>query len=218
VWALWLGAGALLALLSLPLWQPLRTAWRCYALHAAAERERGEVLHKLEDAVLALRIVEGSHAGDGCIAGTSWEIFERTEPGAVLDLVVVPGREGRCELVTTIEASGRLLWLISGALAMLLVGVLALAAGLTRSFTRPVQPVRRLKAEPREVRCPACGKVMDEGYLALLSGIHWRRLGEPVGLPHALAGMPGTVGWRRRPRLHAFRCVPCEVVTFQYGA
>jgi hypothetical protein len=74
-----------------------------------------------------------------------------------------------------------------------------------------------MQADPREVRCPACGKAMDEGYVPLLSGMSWRRIGEPIGLPHALTGMPGTVGRRGRPRLHAFRCVPCEIVTLQVG-
>lgn len=50
-----------------------------------------------------------------------------------------------------------------------------------------------------------------------MAGIHWRQPGQPIGLPHALRGLPGTVGWRARPRLHVFRCVPREIVTFQYG-
>lgn len=41
---------------------------------------------------------------------------------------------------------------------------------------------------------------------------------EVVGLPHALAGLPGTVGWRGRPRPHALRCAPCQVITLRYGA
>ena len=58
---------------------------------------------------------------------------------------------------------------------------------------------------------------MAEGYLATLSGIHWRDAGQPIGLPHALGGLPGTVSMRRRPMLHAFHCAHCEVVSFQYG-
>lgn len=75
-----------------------------------------------------------------------------------------------------------------------------------------------MPVEAREVRCPACGKVMDEGYTPVLAGLHWRTLGAPVGLPIVLRGLPGTVGRRGRPRLHAFRCVPCEILTLQYGA
>jgi hypothetical protein len=58
---------------------------------------------------------------------------------------------------------------------------------------------------------------MEEGYLPLVSGIQWRKGSEPIGLPHALKGLAGTVGWRGRPRLHAFRCSRCEIVSFQYG-
>jgi hypothetical protein len=59
---------------------------------------------------------------------------------------------------------------------------------------------------------------MAEGYLPILSGIHWRRPDQPIGLPHALSGMPGTVGWKGRPCLHAFRCEACRIVTFGYGS
>jgi len=59
---------------------------------------------------------------------------------------------------------------------------------------------------------------MAEGYLPLLAGVHWRGPDDPVGMPHALRGLPGTVGLRTRPKVHAFRCEPCEVVIFRYGA
>ena len=88
---------------------------------------------------------------------------------------------------------------------------------LTRTFTRPAFPARRMAADPAEVVCPACGKRMDEGYVPPLAGLNWRTLGQPIGVPHALGGLPGTVGWRERVKLHAVRCVPCEILTLQYG-
>lgn len=214
---IWLGAAAAVAAVMIPLWGPLRVAGHCYALHDGAEREQAQVVGKLENGSFALQLVEGSHAGQSCTAGTSGAIFQATEPGDVLEVVVVTWKPGECELGSTIEASGRVLWLLSGVLVALVSGIVLLTAGLTRSFTRPAHPARRMQADPRAVRCPACGKAMDEGYLPLVGGIHWRRPGEPVGLPHALRGLPGTVGFRGRPRLHAFRCVPCEIVSFQYG-
>ena len=51
----------------------------------------------------------------------------------------------------------------------------------------------------------------------LLAALHWRAIEEPIGMPHALSGLPGTVGWRTRPRLHGFRCATCSIVTFKYG-
>lgn len=216
--ALWLVVAAIAAAIAVPLWGPLRGAWQCYWLHETGAREPAQVMHKLEGATFALLIEEGPHEGKACTADTSEAIFAATGIGDRVEVVYVDWKPGECELSSTIEASAQVLWVISGIVAFLLVGLVALGAFLTRSFTRPVHPARPLALDPGEVRCPACGKSMDEGYLAVLSGIHWRRPGEPMGLPHALAALPGTVGWRRRPALHALRCVPCEIVTFQYGA
>ena len=59
---------------------------------------------------------------------------------------------------------------------------------------------------------------MEEGYLPLQAGVPWRKPGEPIGLANAFHGLPGTVaGLCKRPRVHAYRCEPCEVVTFRYG-
>jgi hypothetical protein len=217
VLGVWLVLGTLAALIAVLLWRPMLVAWRCYRLHENGVREQAEVVHKLENATLALLVARGPHAGQACTADTSSAIFDATGTGDVLEVVVLDEKPGECELSSTIETSAQLLWIVSGGVGLLLAGIFALGVWLTRSFTRPLQPRRRMACDPRELRCPACGKQMDEGYLAVLAGIHWRRLGQPIGLPHALAGLPGTVGRSARPRLHAFRCVPCEIATFQYG-
>jgi hypothetical protein len=129
----------------------------------------------------------------------------------------IPAWVAVCELAATVDASETLRWTVTGTLALALLALGALGLFLHRSFARPVRPDRRMDVDPSAVPCPACGKAMDEGYLAVLSGLHWRAAGQPLGLPNALSGLPGTVGWRGRPRLHAFRCVPCEIATFQYG-
>ena len=214
---LWLVLGVLVAAIALPIARPMRVAWRCYWLHENGVREQAEVLHKLENTVFALLITEGPHAGEACTADTSFAIFDATEVGDVLEVVRPDWKLGECELSSTIAASAQLLWVISGGLGFALLGILAIGVFLTRSFTRPQYPTRRIEVDPSDVCCPTCGKQMDEGYLAIIAGIHWRRLGEPIGLPHALGGLPGTVGRSGRPRLHGFRCVPCEIVTFQYG-
>jgi hypothetical protein len=189
---LWLGLAVLLVAIAVPLAGPMRVAWQCYWLHENGIREQSEVLHKLERETLVLHIVEGPHAGETC-------------------------KPGECELSSTIEASALLLWVISGGVALLVSLVVAFGIFVTRGLTRVGVPARRIAADPADVCCPACGKCMDEGYLPLVAGIHWRGPGQAIGLPHALGGLPGTVGWRGRPLRHAFRCVPCEIVTFQYG-
>lgn len=214
----WGVIGLLIALLLVPMWRPLHVAWQCYWLHENGEREQARVVKKLdESATFALAIEQGPHGGQACTADTSLALYEATPEGALLEVVVVDWKPGTCELSSTIDASGRLLWSFVGVLAAAVLGLLALGAFVHRSFTRAAHPRRRMPVAARDVRCPVCGKAMDEGYLPLLAGLHWRRPGEPVGLPHALRGLPGTVGWRERPRLHAFRCAPCEIVTLQYG-
>jgi hypothetical protein len=212
----WLAVGGLAVLIAAPLWGPLQVGWRCYARHAAGQRAQAEVLAKLEPASFALTVAEGPHAGKSCTADTSAAIYAQIRPGDRLEVVYLDWREGQCELVSTVEASGQLLWALSGALAAVLLGLLWLGLFLQRSFGQPVFPPRRMEVE-HEVRCPACEKPMEQGYVPLLAGMHWRALGEPIGLPHAAGGLPGTVGWRQRPRLHALRCASCEVLTLQYG-
>ncbi len=214
---IWLAITALVALIVIPLWGPMRIAWRCYWLHENGVREQAEVMAKLPNANFALRVIDGPHAGEVCTADTSVAIYDDTEIGESLEVVYVEWKPGECELASTIEASGWLLWFVVAVIGSILAGLIALGVTLSRSFTRLVNPKRRMKVEAGEVRCHVCGEAMEEGYLPLVSGIQWRRIGEPIGLPHALKGLAGTVGWRGRPRLHAFRCSTCEIVSFQYG-
>jgi hypothetical protein len=214
---LWLGLAVLLVAIAVPLAGPMRVAWQCYWLHENGIREQSEVLHKLERETLVLHIVEGPHAGETCTADTSPALFAATAVGDRAEVVYVDWKPGECELSSTIEASALLLWVISGGVALLVSLVVAFGIFVTRGLTRVGVPARRIAADPADVCCPACGKCMDEGYLPLVAGIHWRGPGQAIGLPHALGGLPGTVGWRGRPLRHAFRCVPCEIVTFQYG-
>jgi hypothetical protein len=214
---IWLAVSALVALIAVPLWGPMRIAWHCYQLHENGIRDQAEVVKKLPNELFALRVVGGPHAGEVCTADTSVAIYDATEIGESLEVVYIEWKPGECELDSTIEASGGVIWFMAAVIGSILAGLIALGVTLSRSFTRPVHPKRRMRVEPGEVRCHACGEAMEEGYLPLVSGIQWRKVGEPIGLPHALKGLVGTVGWRGRPRLHAFRCSTCEIVSFQYG-
>lgn len=214
---LWLLLGALGLAIALPLWVPLRRAWLCYRQHDAGDRARGELVKKLKPATLVLVLQTGPQAGHACTAKTSRAIHAAAEPGETFAVVTREDRPGDCVLESTLTASAWVLWSITGGLGALGLGIVGLGLFLQRSFTRPGVPQRRMNAGPGPVSCPVCDAPMAEGYLPLVAGVHWRDRGEPLGLPHALAGLPGTVGWRGRPRLHAFRCAGCEIVTFQYG-
>lgn len=214
---LWASAGLLIAVILVPTWRPLARAWACYWGYAGTPRADAEVLRKLEGGTLALRIGSGPHAGRTCTAGTAPDAYERTAVGDVLRVVYRPERPGHCETAATVERSGALLAGMTGAIGLAALGVLGGAAWLHRSHSRAVAPRRRMPVAEGAAPCPVCGRRMAEGYLVPMAGVHWREEGAPVGLPHALSGLPGTVGWWRRPRLHAFRCAECAVVSFQYG-
>lgn len=210
----WTVLGSVVALSALLLWRPMAVAWRCYHLHENGSRAETELVHKL-DGLLVLRFTSGPLRDQACTAKTSAAHYESAQMGDPLEVVYFDDRPGECVLVATVENSGLVLWSISGVLFFGLLLVVSLGLWLQRTFTRPQAPRRRMLQG--RIACPGCGKDMEEGYVPLLAGLHWREIGEPIGLPHALRGLPGTVGWRERPRLHAFRCQSCELLTLQYG-
>jgi hypothetical protein len=121
--AIWLVLASLTTAIVLPLWRPMAVAWLCYSRYQSGTREPARVLHKLEGGTLVLQIVDGPHAGVSCTAGTSSAIHTATEIGALRDVVHLERYPGECELASTIEASGHLLWSLSGALAALLLAL-----------------------------------------------------------------------------------------------
>ena len=218
LFALWTVLGSLLAALLLVAAKPIAIGWRCYRLHAEGERARAEVVEKLDRSVLVLMLASGSQAGHACTATTSPAHHEAVAIGDALAVVTRPDRPGDCVLEGTLRNSASLLWLVTASCLFATALLIAIGIFVQRVLTARVFPTSQLRADAKDVKCPECGAEMAEGYLPLLSGLHWRRPGEPVGLPHALAGLPGTVGGWRRPRLHAFRCEGCSVITLKYGA
>jgi hypothetical protein len=210
----WVVLGTVVAVSALVLWRPMVVAWRCYRMHENGARAETELVRKL-DGLLVLRFTSGPLRDQACTAKTSAAHYESLQTGDPLEVVTLDDRPGECVLVATVENSGLVLWSISGVLFFGLLLALALGLWLQRTFTRPEAPRRRMLVD--RMTCPGCGKEMEEGYVPLVAGLHWREIGEPVGLPSALRGLPGTVGWRERPRLHSFRCQACELLTLQYG-
>jgi len=212
----WLVAGVAVSALLLASWRPLAVGWRCYELWSAGERATAEVVRRLDPPLLALRVVSGGASGAACLARTSVAHHAGLAPGDRLPVVLRADRRGDCELEATLVNS---LWLLGGtSAAVLFTGllILSLAAWLARALGRPPELTTRLDL-PEPPDCPRCGKRMEEGALVPLAGIHWRAPEQPTGLAHALSGLPGTVGWRGRPRLQAWRCEACAVATLAYG-
>jgi hypothetical protein len=216
VW-LWSVLALLVAALLYAVYAPMAIAWRCYQLHESGEHVAAEVIDKKESIGLILRIGEGSQTGQACTADSSAATYERLEPGDRVAVVVRPEVPGECTLEETLENSLVLLASLSAAIGFTLLLLVSVGAWIHRSLVATPRLTSHLDLEPKEAVCPGCGAEMAEGYLPLLAGVHWRRIDAPVGLPHALGGLKGTVGWRGRPCLHAFHCEACRIVTFGYG-
>jgi hypothetical protein len=87
-------------------------------------------------------------------------------------------------------------------------------------YDRAVLPTSGGEASSETIAAPIrrrCDRAHSDSRSGRCWHPYWRHPGEPVGLPHALSGLPGTVGRQRRPRLHAFRCEGCSVITLKYG-
>jgi hypothetical protein len=216
--AIWTLAGVLALTTIVLVARPMAIAWRCYELNASGERAEAELLHKLDSPVLVAQIANGPRSGHSCTAKTSAAHHEALEIGDRLAIVYLAHRPDECVLVSTLENSALVIWALTGGIAGILLLILAGALVVHRSLTQTPFLTTTMDIDVKQMACPRCGAEMEEGYLALLAGLHWRRRGEPIGMPHALSGLPGTVGWRARPRLHAFRCQPCDIVTFKYGS
>lgn len=214
---LWSVIALLIAGLAYAIYAPLAVAWRCYQLHENGEHVAAEVVDNKQEIGLILRVTEGSQVGQACTADSSDAIYERAQPGDRLAVVVRPEVPGECTLESTLEYSLVVLVSLGAAVGFFILLLVSVGAWIHRSLAAAPRLTAHLGLGPKDVSCPGCGAEMAEGYLPLLSGVHWRCIDEPIGLPHALSGLPGTVGWRGRPCLHAFRCAACRIVTFGYG-
>ena len=193
-------------------WRPMETALRCYSDWATGREAESTVVSVERVLVLAFE------DGESCTAPAGSSALEDFEPGDRVRAIRRADRPGVCELVSTVESARALLTAMAAVIASLLLGVFLVASVVSRSVSQRPALTTRFDGLGSPFPCPRCGKPMEEGYLPLLAGVHWRHQDDPVGLPHALGGLPGTVGLRRRPKLHAFRCEPCQAVIFRYGA
>jgi hypothetical protein len=212
---IWLPLATAALLLLVLVAGPIAHGWECYRTYAEGEHVEARVVGTDFERTLVLSIASGARAGEHCTARTSEEHRASLTPGDALDVVLPDARPGECVLVATLENSIALLWGLSALVVVALLMLVLLGLFLDRSFGRAGAPNARF--DLGEIDCPRCSAPMQEGYLALLAPLHWRAPDEPIGLPTALSGMDGTVGWRGRPCLHAFRCQPCEIVTLRYG-
>jgi len=209
------GVGALALALVALVAQPVAHGWACYRTHAEGEKVEARVVAADYASALVLEVATGPRAGEACTATTSAAHAARLGPGDTLAVVLPTAKPGECVLVATLENSIALLWGLVGLVAAAVLLLVLLGLFLHRTLSTPGVPTTRVDFQ--DPVCPRCGAVMKAGYVPLLAGLHWREPGEPIGLPTAFSGLPGTVGWRGRPCLHAWRCDACELLTLRYG-
>ena len=214
----WAAAAVLVLGLLAMVARPMAIAWRCYALNASGERAEAAVVKKLARAPSSSsrspRVPRPERPARRTPRGAT---TRRSRSANRSRSFTATDRPGECVLVATLENSALVLWAFTGAIAIVVLLILWAGVRVHRSYTATAFLTSYLDVDVKDMTCPQCGAEMAEGYLALLAGLHWRGIDEPIGMPHALGGLPGTVGWRARPRLHGFRCEPCSIVTFKYG-
>ena len=189
-------------------------SWRCVANFSGGPVLRAEVVH-LGDAGGVMRLAGRTDDAIETCTVPRGELASTVVTGAFIDVIRHRSLPERCTTVATLEASRALVVAATATAGVALLLLWLAGRFLQRSLFERGAPTTRL--ELSEAGCPRCEKPMCRGYLPLLAGIHWREADEPMGLPHALGGLPGTVGWKTRPRLEALRCEPCELVLFRYG-
>ncbi len=154
-----------------------------------------------------------------CKLPVSKKRYESHKPGDEVSIAYLPSVPDKCMLIPEIEFNYNLLSVIIGLGSFFSVlGVLfiiyiygqyrkpdsAESVGLTTGFDR------------NQLNCPECGTGMSEGYIPVTGGITWRGKSESTGIPTIMSGLPGTVFWFKRPKLHAFRCYNCKNVVFKH--
>lgn len=217
---IWIVAAVASAAVVGALWRPFLTAWTCYSQWSSGTVSEGEVVEATPEAGLVLRFAkeEDEEEAETCTAYLGVTRLEDYEIGDKVIAYRRVDRPGVCEQQATIDAAQALLSAVAATVVAALLFAFLIAKVVSRSLTQTPTLTTRFEPIPTPFPCPRCAKPMEEGYLPLVAGIHWRGTSQPIGLPHALAGLPGTVGWRGRPRVHAYRCEACKVVIFRYGA
>jgi hypothetical protein len=196
---------------------PFYNAWQCYERAAAGEQAQAAVISTDTEVGVVLQLTSGSQAGNSCTVEVSESYAAELQAGDTLAVYSYADRPGDCELADTIEASKALLSFIASVVAIALLLLVLLGIIIQRNINKTPALTSRFDSAGRGMKCPRCEASMGEGYLIPAAGVHWRNVGQPLGLPHALGGMPGTFSWTGRACLHAYRCESCEISTFRYG-
>jgi len=155
-----------------------------------------------------------------CRLTVSKKRYDSQNPGDIISIKYLETSPSDCMLSSELDLNYSLLTL------MMSLGIFFAVLGLIFLFYiytqyrkpksgHPVELTTRF--EKNGINCPECNRTMEEGYIPSVGGISWRDIDESMGIPTILSGLPGTIYWLKRPKLHAFRCRECKVVLFKHG-
>lgn len=153
------------------------------------------------------------------VSKNTWDVIGRRDE---LSVTYLPDDPSQCTLPHSMEINRLLSFSLIGVALFLLIVAAGFFVYIYRSFKRPppdkpVQLTTHLDLSGQGSECPRCGEPMTEGYMPTVGGVSWRDRGDPVGIPSMLTGLPGTAYLIKRPKLHAYRCEDCRIITFKYG-
>ncbi len=168
-----------------------------------------------------VKIHNGNNDEDTCQFGVSKSLYDYTPPGGKIPVTFLPDNPQKCGLSAVISRTQPVLSWGIGLSAFMLLFAAGSSFFIHRMHKRPgpgssCKLTTKIESE-NSVICPECNAEMTEGYLPMGLGINWRNIDQPVGIPTIFSGLPNTVLWLKRPKLHAYHCEKCKVVIFKYG-
>ena len=167
--------------------------------------------------------IEGIDRGaEICQVNVSKRLYEEKAIGDRVLVTYLPEDPSVCQLPLSIASNTSFIlfgFLVSFFFLLLVLILIFFLLGSYRKneHTKPITLSNRMDIEAHQIVCPNCHQEMREGYIPVMGAIPWRSMDEPVGLPTIFSGLPGTIFWFRRPKLHAFHCKKCRIVIFKYG-
>jgi hypothetical protein len=197
--------------------RPLANTWRSYDDAVNGEHAQAKLVSKEEGRSLMLSLRSDTTEARSCIAKASSAVFENAEIGDVFDVLLKPDSPGECNLASTVSAAPLIVGAFLGMIVVAIALIFGLGLFLSRSYANVPTLTTRFAPGSPQLPCTLCGQPMREGYIVPMGGLHWRDADQAIGLPLVVGGLPGTVGWKGRPRLHAFRCESCRVVALKHG-
>lgn len=156
-----------------------------------------------------------------CQFGVSKSFYDNKPAGEKVPVTFLPDQPEKCKLTSGISGTQNILFVGMSLSSFMLLIALGAFYYIHRSYKEPSPESPNILTTEMEfdepMDCPQCREEMIEGYMPMGFGMHWRKIDHPVGIPNIFSVLPGTIFWFKRPKLHAYHCAKCRIVTFKYG-